>query len=204
MSSFKNVLKSYLTESQLAKIGKITVGIAGCGGLGSNVAQMLVRSGFEDLVIADFDVVELSNLNRQFYFIDQIGRNKVDALEENLELINPEAKITKHNTKIGYKNACEIFKDCDIVVEAFDNKESKKEIIDALSETTKYVISASGIGGYDDRDSIVTAKVNEKLWIVGDGKTEVNKNNPPLAPRVIIASAKQADLVLKIVFDIIK
>ena len=67
----------YLTPGERTRLAAATVGIAGAGGLGSNCALHLVRSGVGRLVIADFDVVNDSNLNRQFYFRDQIGRKKV-------------------------------------------------------------------------------------------------------------------------------
>ena len=61
------------------KLGKATVGIAGLGGLGSTVAAAMTRTGVGRLVVVDFDVVEESNLNRQQYFADQIGKAKVEA-----------------------------------------------------------------------------------------------------------------------------
>ena len=72
-----------------ALLKQACVGIAGVGGLGSAVAVSLARIGVGKLIIADFDVVEPSNLNRQQYFVDQLGYFKVDALTENLRRINP-------------------------------------------------------------------------------------------------------------------
>ena len=68
----------------LTKIQNKTIGIAGCGGLGSNCAIALARIGIGKLIIVDFDSIDKSNLNRQYYFIDQIGKPKVDALEYNI------------------------------------------------------------------------------------------------------------------------
>ena len=80
---------TYLTERERRILENAKVGIAGAGGLGSNCAMHLVRAGVKKLVIADFDVVSESNLNRQFFFRDQLGRKKVDALAENLRRIEP-------------------------------------------------------------------------------------------------------------------
>ena len=66
------------------KIKGAVVGIAGLGGLGSAIAVALARIGVGRLILADFDVVEPSNLNRQQYFIDQLGQTKAEALEANL------------------------------------------------------------------------------------------------------------------------
>ena len=64
------------------------IGIAGAGGIGSNVAMLLVRAGFTKFTIVDFDYLEQSNLNRQFYFEDQLGKSKVESLKINLERIS--------------------------------------------------------------------------------------------------------------------
>ena len=81
---------TYLTERERGILENAKVGIAGAGGLGSNVAMLLVRAGMKKLVIADFDIVNESNLNRQFFFRHQLGEKKIDALAARLE---HEAKV---------------------------------------------------------------------------------------------------------------
>ena len=73
-------LGRYLTPEQLRILRQARVGIAGAGGLGSNAALMLARSGVEHLTLVDHDVVDASNLNRQQYWPRHVGRSKVDAL----------------------------------------------------------------------------------------------------------------------------
>jgi len=127
VNGFEQALGRYLNPEQLEKIRSIKVGIAGAGGLGSNCAAALVRTGFCRIKIADFDVVDCSNLNRQFYFLGHAGRSKVEALRENLCLINPAADIEAVEVKLEADNAAELFADCDVVVEAFDRAEYKKQ-----------------------------------------------------------------------------
>ena len=91
-----------------------TVGIAGCGGLGSNCAVALARVGIGRLVIADFDLVEIGNLNRQFYFIDQVGMLKVSALKENLIRINPEVRINAFDIRLCQSDIIEIYSKIDV------------------------------------------------------------------------------------------
>ena len=62
-------------------MSKFRVGIAGAGGLGSNCAVALARSGVGTLVIADFDIIEAANLNRQYYFTDQIGSDENNCIK---------------------------------------------------------------------------------------------------------------------------
>ena len=107
------------------------IGIAGTGGIGSNVAMHLVRSGITNLKFGDFDRIEKSNLNRQFYFEEQIGKYKSETLKENLTKIsqgNYEVEVIKFEKE----NMREFFKDCDIVVDGFDKKEYKALLLEEV------------------------------------------------------------------------
>ena len=99
------------------------VGIAGMGGLGSNVAVALTRLGLGKLIIADFDLVENSNLNRQQYYLDQVGQPKVDASTDNLKRINPHIDIQAHRIRLTAANIPEIFAKADVIAECFDRSE---------------------------------------------------------------------------------
>ncbi len=196
MNCLHRGLERYFSAEQLARIAAVRVGIAGAGGLGSNCAQMLVRSGFTQLTIADFDVVEAANLNRQFFFPDQLGRPKVEALRENLLRLNPDLRANFVNRRIDADNAPETFAGCDVIVEAFDRAEYKKMLAEVFYNAVPLYISASGLGGWGNSDSITVRRVNSRFYLVGDSVTEANEAAPPCAPRVHIAAAKQADLVL--------
>ena len=188
---------------QIKKIlQKKTIGIAGCGGLGSNCAVALARVGVGKLIISDFDVVEKNNLNRQYYFFDQIGKKKVIALKDNIKNINPEVNVRTYNIKLNPENLIKIFNRCDIIVEAFDLAEMKQMIIETvLSEIPgKPIISGLGVAGWGDNDSIKTRQVGD-LYICGDEKTETSENMPPLAPKVGIIANMQANLVLEIILS---
>jgi sulfur carrier protein ThiS adenylyltransferase len=124
------------------------IGIAGAGGIGSNVAVNLVRSGVDHLKIVDFDRVESSNLNRQFYFHDQIGRFKVEALQENLKRIRPAVRIEALAERIDTANCQHIFLDCDLIVEGFDRQADKKMLVEQFAGS-RIVVSACGIAGSD-------------------------------------------------------
>jgi sulfur carrier protein ThiS adenylyltransferase len=126
VNQFEEALLKYLSADDLTKLQEFKIGIAGAGGLGSNAAGMLVRTGFKQFKIVDFDVVEPSNLNRQFYFWPQLGQKKVEALKENLRLINPDVHIEAVAERIEAQNIEAMFADCHIVVEAFDKPEYKK------------------------------------------------------------------------------
>ena len=116
---------TYLTERERRILESARVGIAGAGGLGSNVAMLLVRAGIRKFVIADFDEVNESNLNRQFFFRGQIGEKKVEALARNLRLVEQDLELELHDARLTGGNVDEVFAGCDVVVEAFDAAGSK-------------------------------------------------------------------------------
>jgi sulfur carrier protein ThiS adenylyltransferase len=184
-----------------ARLKQASVGIAGVGGLGSAVAVALARIGIGRLVIADFDVVEPSNLNRQQYFIDQIGLFKVNALAGNLERINPYVTVEAHRVLLGPENIPVVFSDCPIVVEAFDRADMKAMLVNRVLEAMPLctVIAASGLAGYGPNNSIATRKVSQRLYLVGDTVSEAAPGNGLMAPRVGIAASHQANQVVRII-----
>lgn len=201
MNPFEQGLRRYLQPEQIEKIQRTKVGIAGAGGLGSNCAQMLVRSGFRNLVIADFDVIDYSNLNRQFFFLHQAGELKAKTLRENLQQINPAVNIEIIREQVRPDNVGSLFAGCDVVVEAFDRAECKKMIVETYINSGKLLVAASGLAGWGDSDNIKVHRVKDNFYLVGDLVSGISPNLPPLAPRVMIAAAKQADIVLSYVLD---
>jgi len=144
-------------------------GIAGAGGIGSNAAVLLVRAGVSSLVVADFDSVEASNLNRQFYFADQTGKPKVEALSANLVRINPELEIETHELRLTPGNACSVFEGCDFLIEAVDDSATKAFLIEEW--TTGFpdsrIVACSGVAGASGSGEISTQRTGN-LSVVGD------------------------------------
>jgi sulfur carrier protein ThiS adenylyltransferase len=182
-----------------SRLKEKVVGIAGCGGLGSNCAVALARVGIGKLVIVDFDVVEEPNLNRQYFFKDQIGSQKVHALRNIIERIDNTITVEGHNTELDANNIPTIFKDCDVIVEAFDRAEMKKMIIETVSEELheKVLVCGVGLAGWGSSEDI---KINKygNVYICGDQEMETSEAFPPLAPRVGAVANIQANVVLEI------
>ena len=187
---------SYLTPAERAVLEKVRIGIAGAGGLGSNCAMHLVRSGVRHLVIADFDVVNASNLNRQFFFRDQLGMKKVEALKANLLRIDPEAEIQAVDVKLDAASTRELFRDCDIVVEAFDVVEAKTMILTALMPKGVKLVTASGLAGWGNSNAMRVRRMGANVVVVGDGETSVANDCAPVSPRVGMAAAMEANAVV--------
>ncbi len=179
-----------------------TVGIAGAGGLGSNCAVALARVGVGRLIIADFDVVSENNLNRQYYFFDQIGEKKTFAIKSNILRINPTIEVVTHDKMLTPENISKIFMDCDVIVEAFDHADQKGMLIETvLSQMPEmYVVVGLGMAGWGMNDSIHCRQIG-KMFICGDEVSEISPELPPIAPRVGIVSNMQANVVLEILLD---
>lgn len=197
---FECMMMARHTPGVHQKIKSSVVGIAGLGGLGSPVAIALARIGVGTLILVDFDVVEPSNLNRQQYFYHQIGMPKVEALKENLLKINPYVKLLLHHERLDRNNVERIFRDAQVIVEAFDRADQKAMLINAVGEKIPeaYIVAASGLAGYGDNNEIQTVRFSKKLFIVGDQKTPAQPGTGLMAPRVGIAAHHQANTVLRI------
>lgn len=178
------------------------VGIAGAGGLGSNCAVALVRCGIGKLAVADFDVVSESNLNRQYYFRDQVGMPKTDALAANLKRIDPAVELSMFQVRVTQANLQMLFGDCDVIVEAFDLAEEKEMLAEAvltrMPETP--LVLGLGIAGWGLND-LIRCRKSGNLYICGDEVTEISPELPPIAPRVGIVANMQANVVLEILLS---
>jgi sulfur carrier protein ThiS adenylyltransferase len=193
-SSLQKGLSRYLTTEQRARLASVTVGIAGCGGLGSNCAFMLARSGVRKFVIVDYDTVDFSNLNRQFFFEDQVGGAKVDVCKSNLLRIDSTLDIAVHNKRITPETAEQLFAECDIIIEALDSVDGKKMMAEKYLPDPRLYVSASGMAGWGE-PYMQKRQIRDDAVLVGDFTTDI-ADHPPMAPKVLMAAAMQADVVL--------
>ena len=188
---------TYLTPEERAVLESVRVGIAGAGGLGSNCAMHLVRSGVKHITSADFDVVNESNLNRQFFFRDQIGQKKVEAVKANLLRIEPDADIRAVDMRLDASSAREVFADCGIVVEAFAAVDAKVMLVSAFASSGKKLVTASGLAGWGHSNAMKVRKMGN-IVAIGDGETSVGDGAAPVSPRVGIAAAMEANAVVSL------
>jgi sulfur carrier protein ThiS adenylyltransferase len=176
------------------------VGVAGLGGLGSVVVENLVRAGVGELVVADFDVVDPSNLNRQRYFVNQIGKFKTDAIYENISKISNMTKVKTVCEKVTKDNCKFIFEGCQVVAECFDSPLAKAELVKGVRKhlPDAYVIAVSGVAGVGSEKEITTKKISDKIFVVGDFKSEVRDGYGLVATRVGIAASIQSHIVVRL------
>ena len=204
----REVLRSMIAsrnspELNLA-LSKAVIGVAGLGGLGSNIALSLARVGVKKLVLADFDVVEPSNLNRQQYFVRHIGLKKTQALKELINDVNPFVEVETHDIFLDEKNVASVFGECEILCEAFDNVAGKAMILNeaGASLKEKKIIGASGMAGYFSSNLIKTIKFAKNVYLCGDLTNEAKIGQGLMAPRVAICANHEANLAIRLLMGL--
>ena len=182
------------------KLSSGRVAIAGLGGLGSNVAFALARMGVGHLHLIDFDRVDLTNLNRQQYFLKHVGRNKTDALKEQLLEINPYLEIITDCVRVTEENLIFLFQEEDIICEAFDDPDAKAMLACGILEhfPDKKLVSASGLAGYESSNLIHTRRVSRNFYLCGDEKTEAVYGKGLMAPRAALCAAHEANMITRL------
>lgn len=183
------------------KFSEASVAVCGLGGLGSNIAIALARAGVGRLHLIDFDRVDISNLNRQQYFADQIGIYKTEALAENLKRIAPYCEVKTDTVKLDEENIPSLLGGEQIICEAFDNAQQKAMLVNCvLSELSdKYLVAASGMAGIGPANDIVTRRVSKRFYICGDGYSDISDGMGLFASRAMLCAAHQAHAVLRII-----
>jgi len=197
-----NALKQRHGENLQRKFSSACVAVCGLGGLGSNVAISLARAGVGTLWLFDFDRVDISNLHRQQYKISQLRMYKCDAMKEIISEINPYCNVITHTVRLTEENLT-LVSDCDIVCECFDNAECKAMLVNTVAERypDKYIVSASGMSGLHTGNTITTKKLGKRLYICGDGESDVKDDITLFAPRVMLCASHQANTVLRIIAE---
>ena len=197
---FAALAKRHGAENQ-QKLAHARVGIAGLGGLGSAAACHLARLGVGKLVLVDFDVVDVSNLHRQQYTCAQVSMKKTEALAETLRAINPFVELELHSVKVTAENAPTLFADCPIVCEAFDEPDQKALLVETLLATCPdtTIVSGSGMAGMGSANTIRTRKALERLYLCGDGCTDVAAEGSLASPRVGVCAGHQANMILRLI-----
>jgi len=182
------------------KFASAAVAICGLGGLGSHIAVSLARAGIGKLILLDFDRVDLTNLHRQQYRVQQIGVYKTEAMAENLREIAPYTVLETHTVRLTENNAQALLRHADIICEAFDGAEAKAMLTETvLTEMPgKYLVAASGMAGLGSANSIRTRRITDRFYLCGDGISDVSDGIGLVSSRVMLCAAHQAHTVLRI------
>jgi len=182
------------------RFSSATVAVCGLGGLGSNIAIALARAGVGKLLLIDFDRVDITNLHRQQYKANQIGRYKADALAETLSELAPYTEVEAVIAAITEENLADLLKAADVVCEACDRAETKAMLVNGVLERLPdcYLVAASGMAGMQTPNTIRTRKVMKRFYLCGDEVSDAAETIGLVAPRVMLCAAHQAHTVLRI------
>lgn len=185
------------------KLHRARVAVAGLGGLGSNIAVSLARIGVGHLHLIDFDEVDLTNLNRQYYFMKHIGMKKTDALKEILLDINPYLDIQTDCRKVKREDISLLFAKDEYICEAFDRAEQKAMLVNGVRECFphKVLVAGNGMAGYGKSNEIITRKVGKNFYICGDGSSASLQGKGLMAPRVTLCASHQANLITELIIE---
>ncbi len=164
---------SLIGELAFNKLSNSNILVAGCGGVGGYVIESLARAGLGTISIIDYDIIDITNINRQIIALESnIGKLKIDEFEKRLKDINPLINVIKYNIKIDDDTINKIdFTNCNYIIDAVDDVNAKILLIKKSKELNIKILSSMG-----------TAKKTDpsKFKISDISKTEVC----PLAKKV--------------------
>ena len=201
-TALQQALHKGLTAEQSQRLQAAKVAIVGLGGLGSNVALWLARLGVGQLLLYDFDKVELSNLNRQYYFLEDVGQYKAIALLRHLKAVNPYGNYCSEVVRLTEDNLPELLSEAHIVCEALDKPEAKALLVNGVLESfpDKYLVSASGLAGFASSASMQVRRVTPHFYLCGDGISDMLQL-PLCGARVGLCAAQEALTIARIILQ---
>lgn len=160
-------------EENLEKIKSKTVAVVGVGGVGGYAVESLIRAGISKLIIIDYDIVDITNLNRQIISLQSnIGKYKTDVIKERINNINPDCNVITINTKLNEENLYLLFNEKpDYIIDACDTLKVKEMLILECKKRKIKLISSMGTGN----------KLNPELLKI----TDIRKTSyDPLAKKI--------------------
>lgn len=187
-------------EELRRRFSNARVAVCGLGGLGSNIAIALARAGVGTLHLIDYDRVELANLNRQQYACAQLGMAKTDAMRETLGAIAPYVRVVADDVRLTGENLGGLLAGADVICEAFDKAEEKALLVNGALERfpEAYVVAASGLAGLRSANAVRTRRIGSRLYLCGDGASDVDALGALFPTRAMLCAAHQAHAVLRI------
>ena len=185
------------------RLRQARVAVVGLGGLGSNIAPLLVRMGVGRLHLLDFDRVELSNLHRQQYGLSQVGQLKTEALAATLRGINPFVQLQLDNVRLTEENFTTYLAEDSYICEAVDRATTKAWLINGVLTTwpERYLVAASGMAGAGPTELLQVRRLQSNFYICGDGSSDCCRETL-VASRVACCAAQQAHLLYRLILGL--
>jgi len=153
-------------QNNFDKIQSVSVCVIGIGGVGGHAVETLVRSGIKNIIIIDYDVVDITNKNRQIIATDDnIGKKKTEVMKERIFKINKDVNVITIDKKIDINNISDIFNhNIDYFIDACDTISVKKEIIKQCSNKNITFISCMGTGNKLDPSKLEITDIRKTSY----------------------------------------
>lgn len=200
--------------------------VVGVGGVGGYAVETLVRSGVENIIIVDNDIVDITNLNRQIISLtSNIGLKKVDVLEKRIKDINPNCNVIKYDLFLTKENTESLFnRKIDYVVDACDTMDVKKELIRIADKLNIKLISSMGTGNklnpkkleimdirktsYDPiakilRKYVKEEKIKRKIMVVSSTEEPIKTNSKTIGSTSFVPACAGLLITSYIINDIV-
>ncbi len=175
-----------VSEEEFNRIQEIRVAVIGLGGLGGNILEMLARFGFTSILALDCDVFDETNLNRQLLSTELVlGQSKAQVAFGRIKQVNSEVHLEALNQKFTYELGMEVLTDVDIVFDALDNIQSRKELAKVCGAYNLPLVHGAIDGWYGQVSVIVDhSQLIEKLYSHDHGH-ESGLGNPSFTPAIV-------------------
>ena len=178
-------------------LGDKKVLLIGVGGVGSHVAVALCRAGIGQLEIVDFDVVDESNLGRQYYDVNDVGVLKVEAMKGHLNRMNPKCEVITHNERLSPERLEELVAGHDMIIEAVDQAVTKAWMTEVIltHPSEPLLVGCSGMG---DSNGIRRERRHHRWYLCGDGVSDIDSIGKITAARVMVCAGHMANAVIQL------
>ena len=197
----RNIIIQQIGEEGQEKLSQAKILVCGAGGLGSTVLANLASVGIGLIGIVDNDVLEASNLNRQYiHKFENLGKIKVDSAQEWINRFNPEIKTETYQIRLDETNYKEIVKDYDLIIDCFDSFKSKFLLNKIAIQTGKTLIH----GGVTEFYGQVTIIIPQKTACLNCILSEEGKYSIKgvISPAVSLIASIEAMEAVKIILGI--
>ena len=201
------LMERYIRNIQIPQIGEegqkkllcAKVLIAGAGGLGSTVIALLASAGVGKLGIIDSDLIEITNLNRQFlHKTGDIGKEKSISAEKFVHELNPDIKVEAYQIRLNEQNYSEIIEKYEIIVDCFDNLESKF-LLNKIALASKKPLIHGGVSEFGGQVTTVIPYETVCLSCLFGNIPETEKTKGVISPAVSTIASIQAMEVVKLI-----
>lgn len=197
----RNILVEQIGEEGQKKLKQAKVLVCGAGGLGSTVLANLASLGIGTIGIVDNDVLELSNLNRQYiHKFTNIGKVKVESAKKWIAEFNPEITVNTYEIRLSEENYRDIIKDYDLIMDCFDSFKSKFLLNKIAVETGKTLIHGGVTEFFGQVTTIVPHKTACLNCILADDSSYMVKG--VLSPAVTTIASIEAMEAVKVILNI--